>query len=1103
MVGRRRTVLVSRGRLLVLLAALSLVVMPGVVSAQVLYGSVVGTVKDAQGAAIPAATVVITNKETNATRETVTGSEGDYTLANALPGRYDVKVTLTGFREFVQTNVPVSAGQISRVDVKLEIGALTETVTVASDAQLLQTDKSDLHTELKSQEITNLPLNQYRNYQALINLVPGATPATFQNAQTDTPGRSLRTNINGADGQNNNTRIDGASSVNIWLPHHTGYVAPAETIETVNIATNNFDAGQGMAGGASITLVTKSGTNSVKGSAFYFRNQDELNATGFFTPSCDVTPPPNCGKLNSSISIGGGTVGGPIKKNKLFFFAGYEGNYERNSRYDVYSVPTAKIRNGDFSEVLAVNPNFHIYDPATGNADGTGRAEFSGARIPADRITSLAKQIQALYPAPNNPGTNSGLQNNLYIPRNPKADRDNYDFKMDWNRTNNHHVFVKFSTLRADVYDIFKLGYDEVGFGHTNIYVPTAGHTWTVSPTMVLDGTVGMNKQNQYARGGDFGTNFGSENFGIPGTNGPDPLQSGMPQFRTGYAELGNTDTWVPVDRKETSYTVTTNLTRLMGRHEVRVGFDFIRYQLDHWQPELGDGPRGAFNFSGNITGQPGYTSNLWNQYSAFLLGRDSGFGKSIQFETMTGRENQYATFVSDRWNVSSKMTVNAGLRYEYYPLMTRAEHGLERLDYATWNVFIGGKGSVPKDVGIQVSKTLFAPRLGLAYRINDKTVFRTGYGLTYDPIPWSRPLRLSYPSTIGFTQTASGTFGSNFASFPLADGIPVIPLPDISTGVIPMPRNVTTRVPNTTEVERGRSQQWNVTVERQLPTDLSVSVAYVGMRTDGGYADINLNYADAGGADAGRKLFTQAGTADILDWAGRTKRRYNALQTAINRPFRNGLLLKGAYTWSKAMDETDDDGWVTLDWSQPSQLSRNYALAGYDRTHNFSMGFLYDLPFMKTDTGPVAMIVQNWQVNGIYQIYSGNPFSINGDNTALNQRQGRQTIQQIAEIRQVGPAGPNAVYYDPTSFAQPGNQWGNTGRNFLRGPSNYNLDLGIFRGFPIGRYRAEFRMQASNVLNHVRWGNPVTGFTDPNFMKIRAINGDPRRIQLGLRFQF
>jgi len=213
----------SRGRYLIVFGALlSLVVGANSVEAQVLYGSVVGAVKDAQGAAIPAATVTITNKDTNLTRETITGTEGEYSLPNVLPGHYDVKVSLTGFREFVQTNVPVSAGAISRVDVKLEIGALTETVTVASDAQLLQTDRSDVHTELRSKEITNLPLNQYRNYQTLINLVPGATPATFQNAQTDTPGRSLRTNINGADGQNNNTRIDGASSVNIWLPHHAG-----------------------------------------------------------------------------------------------------------------------------------------------------------------------------------------------------------------------------------------------------------------------------------------------------------------------------------------------------------------------------------------------------------------------------------------------------------------------------------------------------------------------------------------------------------------------------------------------------------------------------------------------------------------------------------------------------------------------------------------------------------------------------------------------------------------------------------------------------------------------------------------------------------------
>jgi hypothetical protein len=1064
--------------------------------AQVLYGSVVGHVKDAQGAAIPAATVTVTSKETNLTRETVTNEAGEYTIPNVVPGPYDVKVSLTGFREANQTGVPVTAGQISRVDVKLEIGSLTETVTVASDAQLLQTDKADLHTELKSKEITNLPLNQYRNYQSLINLVPGATPATFQNAQTDTPGRALRTNVNGADGQNNNTRIDGASSVNIWLPHHTGYVAPAETIDTVNISTNNFDAGQGMAGGAAITLITKSGTNTLKGSAFYFRNQDELNAKQFFDPA----------KLDSSISIGGGTIGGPIKKNKLFYFAAWEGNYERNSRFDTYTVPTAKMRNGDFSEVLSIAPNFHLYDPSTGNADGTGRTEFAGGVIPSGRLNNIARQIQALYPAPNNPGTNNGLQNNLYLARSPKADRDNYDVKVNWNRTSTHNMFAKFSTMQAKVSDIFKLGVEGVGFGDTNVYVATVGHTWTLSPHMVLDGNVGMNRQDQTAEGGDFGTNFGSETFGIPGTNGSNPLQSGMPAFNVGLNTFGNNDTWTPVERHETSYTVTSNLTRLMGAHEMRVGFDFIRYQLTHWQPELGSGPRGIFDFSGNITGQPGYTSNNWNNYAAFLLGLTSGYGKSIQFETMTGRENQYAVFVSDRWNASPKMTLNLGLRYEYYPLMTRADRGLERLDYATWTVLIGGKGDVPRDVGIKVSKTLFAPRLGLSYRINDKTVFRTGYGLTYDPIPWSRPLRGFYPATIGFSQTASGLLGSNFSSLPLSSGIPAIPLPDLSSGHIPMPRNITTRTPNPSDVERGRSQQWNVTLERQIPLDIAVSLAYVGMRTDGGYADQNLNYAEAGGFDAGRQFFTQAGTADILDWAARTRRRYNALQMAINRPFSGGLLLKGAYTWSKAMNETDDDGWVTLDWSQPSQMTRNYAKAGYDRTHNFTMGFLYDLPFAKNSTSPAAMVVQNWQINGVFAAYSGTPFSINGDNTALGQRQGRQTIQQVGEIKRVGDPGPDAVYYDLASFAQPGNKWGNTGRNFLRGPSVWNLDFGLFRGFPIGRYRVEFRVQASNVLNHARWGNPITTFTDPNFMKIRtneAGGNIPRKIQLGLRFQF
>ena len=445
----------------------------------------------------------------------------------------------------------------------------------------------------------------------------------------------------------------------------------------------------------------------------------------------------------------------------------------------------------------------------------------------------------------------------------------------------------------------------------------------------------------------DFGTNYGSDVFGIPGTNGPDPRQSGFPGFATGLGNadgiIGNAATWHPLERHETSYTFTQTLTKLAGKHEFRAGFDFIRYQLDHWQPELGDGPRGRFNFSGNLTGQPGYVANAWNQYAGFLLGLTSGYGKSIQFETMTGRENQYAFYVGDRWTVSDKLTLTAGLRYEYYPLMMRSDRGIERLDYTTWNVLLGGVGNVPDDLGIQVSKNLWAPRLGAAYRLNEKTVLRAGYGITYNPIPWSRPLRGFYPLTIGYTNAITNSYDT----FALAAGIPTIPLPDVSSGSVPLPRGVQTRTPTADNVERGRTQQYNLTVEREVFADISVSVAYVGTRTDGGYADVNANYAEAGG-NANRIYFAQAGTAPILEWGSITRSRYNSLQMAVNRPFKNGLLLKGAYTWSKAMNETDEDGWATKTWSQPSQMERNYAKAGYDRTHIFQMGFVYELPFAK-----------------------------------------------------------------------------------------------------------------------------------------------------------
>ncbi len=340
-----------RQRLLMATAVLfaaSIAVAPA--HAQILYGSIVGTVSDAQGANVPGATVTIVNKETNLTKEAVTDAEGGFNIVNVAPGPYDVKASLQGFRESVRRDVPVTIGQISRVTVQLEVGAVTETVTVVSDTQLLQTDKADVSTELKSSEIVAMPLNRFRNYQALMNLVPGTTPMAFGNAETDTPARSLATNVNGQVNTNNTTRTDGATNMNIWLPNHNMYISPAETVDTVNISTSSFDAEQGNAGGAAVTVVTKSGTNQFKGSGFEYFNSDKLNATPRFF-SAGAVPP----KLPLKANTYGATLGGPIAKNKVFFFGSFEGFRRTQSLFTFFSVPNAAIRGGDFSG--AVNTN--------------------------------------------------------------------------------------------------------------------------------------------------------------------------------------------------------------------------------------------------------------------------------------------------------------------------------------------------------------------------------------------------------------------------------------------------------------------------------------------------------------------------------------------------------------------------------------------------------------------------------------------------------------------------------------------------------------------------------------------------------------------------
>ncbi len=946
-------------------------------AAQVLYGSVVGLAEDPSGAAIPNAEVTLTNSATGQVYTDKTDGSGRFNVGNVMPGNYDIKIVASGFRTETRTGVNVSANTVSRVDLKMEVGALSEAITVQSEATLLQTDKADTHSVITTQQVANMPLPGYRNYQSLINLVPGATPAGFQNSVTDTPQRALTTNVNGANRNNNNTRIDGASSVNLWLPHHSGYVPPEETVDTVNITTSAADAEQGMAGGASVTVVTKSGTNQFHGSAFEFHNDQHLNARNFFQPAGQA-------KALNIYNNYGVTLGGPVIKNKFFFFGSWDATRQRQGGQGRYSVPETGIRAGDFSGVSTI-----IYDPLTGNnpnpltSDGTGRTPFPGNKIPANRISPIAQKIQAYYPTPNLPFA----QNNFFISEVPLFNRDYIDAKLNYTRNEKHQLWGKYGHMAAlsGGFGIFGVAGGpapnaDPGLGDTYVNNFSIGHTYTFSPNVLLDGVIGYQRMNQTVRGNDFGTNYGAQ-LGIPGLNGPDIRQSGFPNISiNGYDGFG-VPGWMPLERVEESYTMSHNVTWNKGAHELRFGFDGVNHRMTHWQPELGAGPRGYINFGGGVTALgPSGSPDLYNGYASFLLGLPDNLQKSIQYILMTPREFQFGFYARDRWQVTRKLTVNLGVRYELYPLMTRAhDKGIERLDPATNLVYLGGRGNVPKDVGVTVSHKLFSPRIGIAYRLDEKTVIRTGYGLNYDPLPFSRPLRGFYPLTVNFNFAAPNGFS---AVAPLDQGIPPVNGPDLSTGVVSLPNVADMRSPYLGQIHRGYTQSWNFTIERRFPLDMVASVAYVGTESTHLLADRDINSGFPGSGTTGRPYYAafQRGIATNM-WDGYLSSNYHSLQASLNKQFSKGLLIKGAYTFSKAINMTDDDGWASVNWNWGPVFYRNRAAAGYDRTHIFQLGWVYELPVGKGKTwvnsGPASYIVGGWQVNGIMSAYTGTPFTV------------------------------------------------------------------------------------------------------------------------------
>ena len=1126
----------SMGLMLALLFAVGL--MPGFASGQVLYGSLVGNVADQNSAVISGATVTITNKGTGQVREATTNSDGEFTITNVLSGAYDIKVTKQGFTSFTKTDQAISANNITRVDVQLKIGSVSDVVSVAADATVLQTESATVKSEVSSKEIQAIPLAAYRNYQSIINLVPGTTTGRFQNAQTDTPEMSLTTNVNGTARNNNNTRLDGATSVNIWLPHHTAYVPPSESIAEVNVSTNNFDAEQGLAGGAAIQVISKSGTNQFHGSAFAYHDNHKFRAKNYFQANQVIIAgqtinTPNKPKLLRTIP--GGTIGGPIKKDKLFFFGSWEGMFEGQIADGRFTVPTADQRAGNFS---AYNTN--IYDPATGNVDGTGRTLFGNATIPANRINPIATKLLALIPAANLPGTT----NNYYNSAPMSLDRNNYDVKVNWNRTQSHQIWTKFSHMKADANAQFALGAAGgpglcvgtcgSGVGITKSYVGTVGHTWTLGSGFIIDGNFSVTQRDQSVTGPDYGQNIGLTVLGIPGTNGSDIRQSGFPQFNFNtYTGLGNQNNWSPIFRDERSYTFTQNATKLVNNHDLRFGADVVKHELNHWQPEIGVGPRGAFTFSGRETALNGGAGpNQYNSFAAFLLGTPINVQKSLQYELMTTREWQLGFFVRDRWQATRNLTVTLGLRYELFPLMTRADRGIEVLDLnspvtrnaagaltGNMQVLLGGRGGNENSLGVTTSKKLFAPRLGFAYRLGDDTVVRGGYGITYDPMPFGRPLRGFYPLTIAqtFISTAAGAnqLFTPFGTLSNTVGIPNFTGPDLNQARVDLPGTVQMRTPINGKINRGYIQSWNLFVERKLISDIKIEAGYVGTQTVRALGDTEGNAAEPGGV---QPLSARYGrVASTLLWDGQFSANYHALQVAVNRRFSGGLFIKGAYTWSKAINMTDDTGWAGLTFNSPSQRARNRALAGYDIPHNFNIGTAYELPFGKgkkwASDGAVASVVGGWSLSTVLNAVQGRPFTVVADGGSCQcPTGGTQTPDLIGKSNKIGGigtttlTGTDQLFFDPAAFrlVTGAARFGSAGRNVLRGPGFGNLDVSLMRTFRITEgVTLDFRVDSFNFTNTPHFNNPNTNMSGGRFLVITSAAQDQRQFRFGLRLGF
>jgi hypothetical protein len=1091
-------------------------------SAQLLQGTINGNVTDSSQAAIAGATVTVTNTATTLTRDTTTNSLGDYTLPTLPPGTYDLSVKANGFGPYSQKGITVNANEVARVNVSLAVGQVTQDITVSAQTATLQTDRSDVRTDVTTKSLNSLPTPLGRNYQLLLQaIVPGVATPSSGGSFAANPSRAVSIGYNGTSGWGNSTRIDGTSATD-FNGTYPMYTPALEAIETVNVVTNSFDAEQGMASAAAINIQSKSGTNTLHGSAFEYHSDQHLKAYAWAADRTQAAPI----FINNQF---GATIGGPIKKNKLFYFVSYEGTYVRQGTGLYSQVPTPAMRSGDLSK--SPTP---IYDPGTGAANGTGRSAFPGNIIPASRIDIGIKNLLALnqWPDSNSIGTGAyGLARNYFSTGTSGQNRNQYDSKLNWNPTSKLSLFTRFGLndntwFNPQQYGMLGgLGYSPsnsaVGTGGGHIYSGTVSASYIFSPTLVADAYFGYSRNNAFTAQQRLDENLGYTLLQIPGLQSSQTREGGWPALiidgfggagagQIPGATIGPYNNFQPQVIQNYEIEYVGNVTWIKGAHNIRGGVE-VNLQRDNENQEQATFcgyclASGGFQFSQGTTQlNGGPAGNDYNAFAAFLLGLPANAGKVTlippQYQFY---QDIYAFYIRDQWQVNRKLTLTYGTRWEYFPFANRGSRGMEYFNAAANQMVICGEAGNPTDCGITKDRQRFAPRAGFAYRLTESTVFRGGYAITNDPTNYGSSLgnRQNFPDIVATALTSPNSF--SYATT-LRQGLPAVVPPDLTSGTVNVPLTAGIFTVDNNNYVRGYVQSWNFTVEQRVKTWI-LNAGYVATRSVDPVTALNENWGPIGAGAAGQvlnALYKRPATTNTVGTQGTNK--FDSLQAKAEHRFTAGYQIGASYTFAKAQGYSSQ---VAI----PADFRLNYGSLANVAHHSLGITGIFDSPFGKgkryLQDGFAGKALGNWQLNTVALLRSGTPFTVTASNTTLN----AAGSTQFGDCLRI-PIELGGIYqwYDKTAFAAPSaGRFGTCGTNSLWGPGLINADLGVHRTFKLlERLDLKFSAEVFNIANTPHHSNPTGSVSSGTFMQALGIANtgregiDERTFRFGLRMSW